>query len=180
MKMSGSKFWGVIALAFASLIVITAGSAVWFKLQLTAAELKFITLILEQNIGPVLLIGFFFLGIGVWSLTTIFRSYVRPIPKLAEKITLINSSNPSYRLPGLGGGDIQRLCDRINEAAQRYESLSTYVEERVQRARADSEQEKNTLAAIVAELPEGVLICNPEGRILLYNNQAKSLLSGSP
>ncbi|MBW2438023.1 MAG: DNA polymerase III subunit epsilon, partial [Deltaproteobacteria bacterium] len=39
--------------------------------------------------------------------------------------------------------------------------------------------EKNTLAAIMAELPEGVLICNTEGQIILYNSRARQLLSGS-
>jgi len=179
MKIAGSKFWGVIALAFASLVIIVAGSSVWFKFQLTPAELDYITRLLRAYIGPILIISFFLLVVCVWSLESVYRNYIRPIPKLAEKVTLINASNPSYRLPGDGGADIRRLCDRINELAQRYESLSGHVEERVQRARAASEQEKNTLAAIVAELPEGVLICNPDGRILLYNNRAKLLLTGS-
>jgi len=178
MKISGSKFWGSIALSFASLIIIAAGSAVWFNYQLTSAELDFLTHLVRQNIGPILIIIFLFVVACLWSLESVFRNYIRPVPKIAESIDLINSSNPSYRLPGTGGADLRRLCHRINEAAQRYESLSEHVEERVQRAKADSEQEKNTLAAIVAELPEGVLICNPEGRILLYNNRAKFLLAG--
>lgn len=178
MKIPGSKFWGVIALAFASLIIVAAGSAVWFHYQLTSAELDFLTHLVRQNIGPILIIIFLFVVACLWSLESVFRNYIRPVSKISESIDLINSSNPSYRLPGTGGADLRRLCHRINEAAQRYESLSKHVEERVQRARANSEQEKNTLAAIVAELPEGVLICNPEGRILLYNNRAKFLLAG--
>jgi hypothetical protein len=34
-------------------------------------------------------------------------------------------------------------------------------------------QEKNILAAIVAELSEGIIICNPDGQILLRNNRVK-------
>ena len=180
MKFPGSKFWGIIALALASLLIITTSSAVWFKFQLTSEELDFLIRLLGRFVGPVLVVAFLFVVVCIWSLESVYRNYIRPIPKLAEKVSLINASNPSYRLPGEGGADIRRLCDRINEIAQRYESLSGQVEERVQRARADSEQEKNTLAAIVTELPEGVLICNPEGRILLYNNRAKLLLTGSP
>ena len=180
MKFPGSKFWGIIALALASLLIITTSSAVWFKFQLSSDELDFLIHLLGRSIGPVLVVAFLFVVVCIWSLESVYRNYIRPIPKLAEKVSLINASNPSYRLPGEGGADIRRLCDRINEIAQRYESLSKQVEERVQRARADSEQEKNTLAAIVTELPEGVLICNPEGRILLYNNRAKLLLTGNP
>lgn len=180
MKFPGSKFWGIIALAFASLLIITASFAVWFKFQLSSEELDFLIRLLGRLIGPVLIVTFLVAVVCIWSLESVYRNYIRPVPKLAEKVSLINASNPSYRLPVQGGADIRRLGDRINELAQRYESLSEQVEERVQRAGADSEQEKNTLAAIVAELPEGVLICNPEGRILLYNNRAKSFLIGSP
>ena len=180
MKLPGSKFWGIIALAFALLLIITASSIVWFQLQLSSEELDFLIRLLRRLLGPVVIVTLLVVGVCIWSLESVYRNYIRPVPKLAEKVSLINASNPSYRLPGQGGADIRRLGDRINELAQRYESLSQDVEQREQRARADSEQEKNTLAAIVAELPEGVLICNPEGRILLYNNRAKLLLIGSP
>jgi DNA polymerase-3 subunit epsilon len=180
MKIAGSKFWGIIALALVSLIIVVAGSIAWFTLQLTSAELDFVTRLLRAHMGPILVMALILLVVCVWSLESVFRNYIRPVPKITEKVTLINTSNASYRLPGEGGADIRRLCERINEAAQRYESLEQHVEERVQRARADSEQEKNTLAAIVAELTEGVLICSPDGRILLYNNRAKILLTGSP
>ncbi|NNL75684.1 MAG: DNA polymerase III subunit epsilon [Desulfobacterales bacterium] len=180
MKIPGSKFWGVVALAFVSLITIFISSAIWFKYQLSAEELNFFILIFKQFIGPVLIIALLLLAVCVWMVEAIFRNYIRPVPKMAEKVTLINASNPSYRLPGAGGSDIRMLCKRINEAAQRYENLAKHVEENIQQAKAESEQEKNTLAAIVAELPEGVLICNPEGQILLYNNRAKLLLAGRP
>ena len=163
-----------------SLIIIVAGSAVWIYFQLASAELDFIANLLKAYIGPFLIIALLLLLVCIWSLESVFRNYIRPVPKITEKVNLINTSNPSYRLPAVGGSDIRRLCERINEVAQRYEALSQHVEERVQQARADSEQEKNTLAAIVTELTEGVLICNPDGRILLYNNRAKLLLTGSP
>jgi DNA polymerase III subunit epsilon len=179
MKIAGSKFWGIIALALVSLVLVVAGSITWFTLQLTSAEFDFVTRLLSAHIGPILVMALILLVICVWSLESVFRNYIRPVPKITEKVTLINTSNASYRLPAEGGADIRRLCERINEAAQRYESLAQHVEQRVQQARADSEQEKNTLAAIVAELTEGVLICNPDGRILLYNNRAKLLLTGN-
>jgi DNA polymerase-3 subunit epsilon len=179
MKIAGSKFWGIVALSLVSLVLIAAGAVVWIKFQLTAAELDFITRLLGAYIGPILIVVILLLVVCIWSLESVFRNYIRPVPRITEKVNLINTSNPSYRLPGEGGKDIHQLCERINEAAQRYESLSQHVEERVQRAKADSEQEKNTLAAIVTSLAEGVLICNPDGRILLYNNGAKSLLTGS-
>ena len=120
MKIAGSKFWGIIALALVSLFIIVTGSLVWFILQLTSAELDFITRLLRTHIGPILVMALLLLVVCAWSLEAVFRNYIRPLSKITEKVTLINTSNASYRLPGEGGADIRRLCERINEAAGRY------------------------------------------------------------
>jgi DNA polymerase III subunit epsilon len=178
MKLPRSKFWGAVGLSFISLIIILTISAVWFKHQLTSDQLNVITQLLWQFIGPVVIITLLLLAVCIWTVEAVFRNYVRPIRKMAEKVALINTTNPSYRIPSEGAGEIRRLCDHINDAAQRHETLAKHVEAKIQLAKSESEQEKNTLAAIVAELPEGVLICNAEGRILLYNNRARQLLAG--
>ena len=56
MKIAGSKFWGIIALALVSLIIAVAGSIAWFTLQLTSAELDFVTRLLRAHMGPILVI----------------------------------------------------------------------------------------------------------------------------
>jgi DNA polymerase-3 subunit epsilon len=144
----------------------------------TSEQLQFILQLLRQFIGPVVVIALLLLVVSGGLVLTVFRKYILPTRKIADEISLINTSNPAHRIRSDGGAEIRRLCERINEGAQRYESLAKNVEEKVHRARADSEQEKYTLAAIMAELPEGVLICNTEGRILLYNNRARQLLIG--
>ena len=179
MKLPRSKFWGTVGLSFVTLIIILTVSAVWFKRQLTSDDLDVIAHLLRQFIGPLLIITLLLLTVLIWAVETIFRNYIRPIHKIAEKVSLINTTNPSYRLPNEGAAEIRRLCERINEAAQRHEGLAKNVDAKIQLAKSEFEKEKNTLAAIVAELPEGVLICNADGRILLYNNRAKQLLAGA-
>jgi len=178
MNLPRSKFWGAVGLSVATLIIILIISAVWFKHQLTSDELNFISHLLRRFVGPIVIISLLLAAVCIWTLEALYRNYIRPIRKIAEKVSLINTTNPSYRVPGEGAGEIRLLCDRINEAAQRHENLAKHVEAKVQLAKSESEQEKNILAAIVAELPEGVLICNEDGRILLYNNRAKHLLAG--
>jgi len=178
MRKPGNHYWEVVALSGFLLILILTGSAVWFKYQLTSEQLQFTLQLLEQFIGPAVIIALLLVAVSGASLLTVFRKFILPTRRIADEISLINSSNPAHRIRGEGGADILRLCERINEGAQRYESLAKNVEEKIHRARADSEQEKNTLAAIMAELPEGVLICNTEGRILLHNNRARQLLIG--
>ncbi len=179
MRKPGNHFWGVVALCIFLLILILSLSAVWLKFQLTSEQLQFILPLLRQFIGPVIVMALLILLVTGAAVLTVFRKYILPTRKIADEIALINSSNPSHRIRSDGGMEIRQLCERINEGAQRYESLAKNVEEKIQHARAESEQEKNTLAAIMAELPEGVLICNTEGRILLYNNRARLMLIGS-
>jgi DNA polymerase-3 subunit epsilon len=179
MRKPGNHFWEVVALSVFILILILTISAVWFKYQLTSEQLQFILQLLRQFIGPVIVITLLLMVVSGASVLTVFRKYILATRKIADEISLINSSNPSHRIRSDGGAEIRQLCERINEGAQRYESLANNVDDKIQRARAESEQEKNTLAAIMAELPEGVLICNTQGRILLYNNRARQLLTGS-
>jgi DNA polymerase-3 subunit epsilon len=180
MKLPRSKFWGAVGLSFGTLIIIFTISAVLLKHQLTSDELSFISQLLWRFVGPIVILSLLLAAVCILALEAVYRNYIRPIRKMAEKVSLINTTNPSYRIPVEGAGEIRQLCNRINEAAQRHETLANHVEDKVQLAKSESDQEKNTLAAIVAELPEGVLICNEDGRILLYNNRAKQLLAGGP
>ena len=65
MKIAGSKFWGIIALALVSLVLVVAGSITWFTLQLTSAEFDFVTRLLRAHIGPILVMALILLVIGV-------------------------------------------------------------------------------------------------------------------
>jgi len=134
--------------------------------------------LLKDQFGPLLILALLLLLVCALFLDSILRKYIWPLRKIAEQISLVNPTNPSHRFEIEGAAEIQQLCDRLNEGAAHYESLLNDIEGRVNIARAKSEEEKNTLAAIMSELPEGVIVCNPDSQILLYNNRAKQLLSG--
>ena len=106
-------------------------------------------------------------------LARIFWKLVIPITKVSEEISLIYSANPGHRIQSDGAFGLGPLVQQINSAAGKYENLEKSVFKRVQVAKAELEEEKNILAAIMAELPDAVLICNKESRIILYNSQAK-------
>jgi DNA polymerase-3 subunit epsilon len=180
MRKPGNNFWGIVAFAAILFVIILTGSAVWIKYPLTSVQLQYILRLLSSFIGPDIVIALLVLVVSGGSVLAVFRRYILPVRKIADEVSLINTSNPSHRIHGKGAAELRRLCDRINEGAERYEVLAKNVDEKILRARAESEQEKNILAAIMAELPEGVLICNTEGRILLHNHRARQLLTGFP
>ena len=97
--------------------------------------------------------------------------------KLSEEVELIHSVNPAHRIQLEGAYGLMQLVAQINAGAEQYEKLEKSVFDRVHIAKAELEEEKNILAAIMAELPEAVVICNKEGTIILYNSQAKRYFS---
>lgn len=64
----------------------------------------------------------------------------------------------------------------MNLLAERYQTQRDDVEARIQAANVALEEEKNTLAALVTKFTQGIVVCNQEGKILLYNQQAQELL----
>jgi len=177
MKRRGHKFWQTIAIPFAAFLIICLGFALWLKTQLSPETHTFLLDLFKAHFGPLLVFVVLLLLVSALFLDGVLRKYIRPLRKIAEQISLVNPTNPSHRFQFEGAAEIQQLCDRLNEGAEHYESLLHDIEGRVNLARAQSEEEKGILAAIMSELPEGVIVCNPEGQILLYNNRAKLLLS---
>ncbi|MCP4113447.1 MAG: PAS domain-containing protein [Desulfobacteraceae bacterium] len=94
------------------------------------------------------------------------------VSKLTEETNLIASENPSFRIDTEKSKNLAPLALAINRLADRYEETRGNLEQKIQHAATETQEEKNILAAFVSELPEAVLICNAEGQILLYNKKA--------
>ena len=122
--------------------------------------------------------GLLMLGLG-FILVWVWHRYVMPVTRLTVEAALIKSSNPSHRIEPAGSPDLRKLGKIINEWASQLESEQVDIETKITKARSESETQKNILAAFMAELPEGVIICNASGKILLYNKQAKLLFAAS-
>jgi len=105
------------------------------------------------------------------------NTYVIPLAKLADETLVIYTVNPSHRIKLEGSKNIVRLAEMINANADHIKQLPGNEKAQIVRETARLEEEKNTLAAVISGLPEGVVICNPEGQILLYNKRARLLLS---
>lgn len=135
--------------------------------------------VLLEPAGALPLIGLLaLLGLTVLLVRLIFSRWVAPLRILAEDARLIAASNPGHRSTVGGGAEVRTLAGGINLLAERFQALHLDVETRIREANALLEEEKNTLAALMSKLTQGVLVCNPEGRILLYNPRAQRLLEG--
>lgn len=121
--------------------------------------------------GGVLLV--FGLGFAVWRF---FDRYVVPLRRVAAETRLVASVNPAHRLRPAGAAEPFEIALAVNALADRYAAARADVQGTVAAARADLERERDTLAALVSQLALAVLVCDAEGRILLYNPAARRLL----
>jgi len=93
--------------------------------------------------------------------------------RLAEEARLLLGANCEQRLAMTGGRELQVLAATVNELADQRDGLQRDVQAQINAARLSVEEEKNRLAALMSELTQSVVVCNLEGRILLYNNRAR-------
>jgi DNA polymerase-3 subunit epsilon len=118
----------------------------------------------------IILLAWAFLGMIVHA---VFRAYVLAPLTLREQALVMVNANPGLRLQELGAPEIRTLAQVVNALADQRESLQRDVEARIREAKASVEEEKNRLAALMSELTQSVVVCNIDGRILLYNNRAR-------
>lgn len=170
-------FWLFVSVCAAFTLFVTLSLAVLFWQQLSPGEKEILFSLIKENLlyffsFSVLLLA----GLG-FAIDWLFRMYVLPMEQLYEDTTIIHSANPSHRAHLEGGPDVLRLARAINKTAEQIEELRHDVRKKVDTAKAEVELEKNILAAVLAELPDGVVICNNDGQILLYNKRAKQFLT---
>jgi len=106
----------------------------------------------------------------------LFHYYIIPILQLGEETKLISLVNPDYHIEPRGSKEITQLANILNESGREFKRLRTEVDEQIQQAKAQLKDERNRLAALMSQLPSGVLVCNADGQVLLYNTQAQKLL----
>ena len=113
-----------------------------------------------------------FLG-GLLLLRGLFQQYVHGLLRMAETLRLMLGANRNFRVALEGPPEVRGLARAANDLAQQRDELLNDVEEQIRQAKATVEEEKNRLAALMSELALGVIVCNLDGRILLYNSRAR-------
>jgi DNA polymerase III subunit epsilon len=170
------KFWIFLLAIVAAIFAVILGSFIGSWVSLDPAERQLVHGIFGK-LFPFPLLGALLLVVIIGTLVSLlFKYYVIPILQLAEKARLITTVNPGYRIAPSGAREVRHLTAVINDAAEAYQHLQLDVDARIEATRAELNEERNRLAALVSELPSGVLVCNTGGQILLYNQQARALL----
>lgn len=121
-------------------------------------------------------LGLLELGLFGIAFALAYQVYVKGSLKIAEGVRIILNANPGHRLEAAGPSALRQA---VNALADHSETLIRDREARIAEAKCSVEEEKNRLAALMSELSQGVLVCNLDGRILLYNERARQVLCAS-
>jgi len=175
--MSGkSRFALALALAWGCVLLALAGTVLLVGADLDAAERDQAVAILRDRAAHVVVAALLLLVPLYFAVRVLFRRYVSAPRRLAEDARVMLTANPAHRAALAGSAETRRLAAAFNAFATAHAELTRDVAARVHEANARIEEERNRLAALMSELAQSVVVCNSEGRILLYNARAMQLL----
>ncbi len=174
------------------LVIVLAGAALAAWLGLTVA-LVILTLepadraLAQQLLAPRWALALMSWVFAAMAVAGLIRRYLMPavlLPaRLAEQARALVSTEGAPPVAASGPKEIRDLAQAINALTSQRDELRRDVAERVQEASRGIQQERNRLAALMSELTQSVVVCNLDGRIVLYNNRARlqfRALSQSP
>ena len=144
---------------------------IWLGASPGMREMLVANLLPQVPLGAVLTGAGFVLGLIL--VRRLFNRYVTGMAAMVEELRLMLGSNRSFRITEAGPPELRELVRAINDLATQRDAFIDDVEAQVAKAKGNVEEEKNRLAALMSELAQAVVVCNLDGRILLYNNRAR-------
>ncbi len=171
---------GLAALALAAWLGLTVALVM---LTLEPADRSLV----QQLLAPRWALALMSWVFAVMVVAGLIRRYLMPAmvtpARIADQARALVSTEGAPPVAASGPKEIRDLAQAINELAGQRDELRRNMAERVQEASRSIQQERNRLAALMSELTQSVVVCNLDGRIVLYNNRARlqfRALSQSP
>lgn len=173
------KFAVWVAVLSAAVLAVPAAVGVLIAWGLPDTEAAALVRILESRAPVLVFAAMLVVLVCGGAVKWLFAEYVVAARVLAEQARVVRSVNPGLRLSSAGAPEIAGIAAEINALASAYSNLQRDSEALAAEARSRLEEERNRLAALMSELTQGVMVCNAEGTILLYNEQARTLFAAA-
>ena len=107
------------------------------------------------------------------TLRWLFRRYATAPARLLEQTQVLLAAPQAAPMNHQGTKETKALAQAIYELAAQRDTLRADVAAQIAQASQSVQQEKNRLAALMSELTQSVVVCNLDGRIILYNSRAR-------
>lgn len=174
-KRSQARFAITLALAYALLLAVIAAAFACVALDMEEGRRTEYAAMLAEHAALLAALALMLLAALGTGLHALSAAYPRALERLAED-TVLMASRPGHRAPPQGAREVRMVADKANALAGAYRALQQEVQLKIDDASRALAHERNRLAALMAELSLGVLVCNLDGRILLYNERARQVL----
>ena len=150
-------------------------AGVFFLLRSTLSEEESAAAyrMLEPRWALLVLMGALLAGAMMAIARWLHERYVEPPARLLEQAQVLVETDAETTLQGQGGAATRGLAEVVNALVRQREALRREIAERVAEGSRGVEQERSRLAALMSELTQSVVVCNLDGRVLLYNHRAR-------
>jgi DNA polymerase III subunit epsilon len=157
-----------VVLAFVAL----SGGLLWSALE--PAERQALAGLLGPRLALALMVALL-LALAAGAMVKPFvQRWISAPARLLEQAQVLLATDVQRELPAEGAAPpVQGLARLLNELAGQRDQLRRDIAEQVAAASRGVAQERNRLAALMSELTQSVVVCNLDGRILLFNNRAR-------
>ncbi len=147
----------------------------WFLVASTLSDSERATAqgLLGPRLALVLMMVVVAVGAVAAAVQWFYRRHVAPPARLLEQARVLIDTNAQLQLQAQGTPTVQGLATAFNDLVTQREQWRSEMAERVAEASRGIEQERSRLAALMSELTQSVVVCNLDGRVLLYNQRAR-------
>ncbi|MBP6505049.1 MAG: DNA polymerase III subunit epsilon [Rhodoferax sp.] len=157
--------------AVLGLAVLLIGVLAWLGL---GAEQQAVLVQASGSLIPMSIMGWLIASAALaMPAQRLFQDHVQALAQLEEQTRILVSGQSRQPIEGSGSAEVRALARAINDLAAERHRLQDDVALQVHQASQGIERERRRLAALMAELQQSVVVCNLDGRILLYNNRAR-------
>ncbi len=155
------------------LAIWSAVAAAIVLATLDAPERAALAALIESRVALVVLFWLLLSGALGALLRLAHRRWIAAPAMLAEQVQALAASDVQREITANGGAGNQVLATAVNQLVRQRGELRADMEHKVREASREIEQERSRLAALMSELTQSVVVCNLDGRILLYNARAR-------
>jgi DNA polymerase-3 subunit epsilon len=166
-------WWLALATLFVLALLAVAAAVVWTGAD--GSQRVAIRAVVQDRLSLLaalaLLLPFVLAGVLRWWM----HAYPLAAARLADEVARLRTTDPRLRVGVAGGQAMRQLADAINGLADVHERLQHAMQQRVAEAGMLLAQERQQLEAVMAHVPNAVLLCGADGRVRCCNPRAARL-----
>ena len=149
------------------------GGGAWLWATLDDAERATLGTVLQTRGMLLVLVALVLWALAAWALKRLYHQHVAAAAQLLEQARSRTGGEVTHALASEGSPALRGLAETVNTLVRQRSELHELMGAKVAEAAQQIDQERQRLAALMSELTQAVVVCNLDGRILLYNQRAR-------